>query len=229
MSNNPNTPQENRNAVEEVNDTLTGIGEKMQRNSQYIMYATVAVAVVVIAVLVYIYAFRQPAIQSGNEALGQADMELILGNDSIALAKYEQVAANHGYKAGDLAALNAAALLYKQGKYEEALKHLKSYSTSESIIGAAACSLQGDCYVNLKNYDEALDCFKKAVKVSDNNPAYTPTFMLKQATVLHELKDYTAEAKVYEEIQKEYPRFGQSMGIDIKKYIERANALAAAK
>ena len=226
-----NTPknEETRTAVDEVNDTLTGLGAKVQENSRFIMYATCAVAVVVIAVLVYIYAFRQPGIQAANEALGQADMELLMGNDSIALAKYEQVADNHGYKAGDLASLNAAALLYKQGKYEEAIKRAKAYSASESIIGAAACSLEGDCYVNLKNYDEALSCFKKAVKVSDNNPAYTPVFMLKQATVLHELKDYKAEAEVYEAINKDYPKYGPSMGIDIQKYIERAKALAAAK
>ena len=217
-----NTPknEETRTAVDEVNDTLTGLGAKVKENSRFIMYATCAVAVVVIAVLVYIYAFRQPGIQAANEALGQADMELLMGNDSIALAKYEQVADNHGYKAGDLASLNAAALLYKQGKYEEAIKRAKAYSASESIIGAAACSLEGDCYVNLKNYDEALACF---------NPAYTPVFMLKQATVLHELKDYKAEAEVYEAINKDYPKYGPSMGIDIQKYIERAKALAAAK
>ena len=225
MSNTPN-PEETRTSVDEVNDTLLDLGEKVKKNQSLIMYACVAVAVVVIAVLVYLYAFRQPAIQSGNEALGQADMELIMGNDSLALAKYEQVADNHGYKAGDLASLNAAILLYRQGKYEDAIKRLKAYSASESIIGAAACSLEGDCYVNLKNYNEALSCYKKAVKVSDNNPAYTPAFMLKQATVLHELKDYKAEAEVYAAINKEYPKYGPTMGIDIEKYYQRALAMA---
>lgn len=221
---NKNHEEETRTSIDEVNDTLTGLGEKVQNNSKTIMYACVAVAVVVIAVLVYVYAIRQPGIQAANEALGQADMELLMGNDSIALAKYQQVAADHGYAAGDLAGLNAAILLYKDGKYEEAVKYLSGYSSKESIIGAAAKSLEGDCYVNLKAYDKALDCFKDAVKISDNNPAYTPAFLLKEATVLREMKDYKAEAAVYEEIQKEYPNYGMQMGIDVKKYIERAKA-----
>ena len=82
---NTNQPEETRTSIDEVNDTLTGLGEKVQKNPKTIMYATVAVAVVVIAVLVYVYAIRQPGIQAANEALGQADIELLMGNDSIAL------------------------------------------------------------------------------------------------------------------------------------------------
>lgn len=225
MANNKNQ-DETRTSIDEVNDTLTGIGEKVQENPKTIMYACIAVAVVVVAVLVYIYAVRQPGIQAANEALGQADMELVMGNDSIALAKYQQVAAEHGYKAGELASLNAAVLLYKDKKYEEALSYLKGYSASESIIGAGAKSLEGDCYVNLKRYDEALGCFKEAVSISDNNPAYTPAFMLKEATVLREMKDYKAEAAIYEEIINEYPNYGAQVGMDMLKYLERAKAQA---
>ena len=215
---NTNHEEETRTSIDEVNDTLTGLGERVQKNPKTIMYACVAVAAVVIAVLVYVYAVRQPGIQSANDALGQADIELLMGNDSIALAKYQQVADNHGYKAGELAGLNK--------KYEEAIKYLNGYSSSESIISAGAKSLEGDCYVNLKKYAEALDCFKKAISLSDGNPAYTPAFMLKEATVLREMKDYKAEAAVYEEIVKEYPNYGPQMGIDVKKYLERAKAQA---
>lgn len=149
MANNkPN--EEPRTSIDEVNDTLTGIGEKVQSNPKIIVWSCVAVAVIVAAVLVYVYAVRQPGQNAANNALGQADMEMLMGNDSVALAKYRQVAADHGYDAGNLAKLNAAILLYKDGKYEEALSYLKDYSSSESIIGASAKSLEGDCYVNLK-------------------------------------------------------------------------------
>lgn len=222
---NKNQEAETRTSIDEVNDTLTGLGEKVQQNPKAIMYACVAVAVVVIAILVYVYAVRQPGIKAANEALGEADIELLMGNDSIALAKYQQVAAQHSYDAGDLAGLNAAILLYKDGKYQEAINYLSDYSAKESIIGAGAKSLEGDCYVNLQQYDKALSCFKKAASLSDDNPAYTPAFMLKEATVLHEMKDYSAEAKVYEEIIKKYPNYGPGMGIDLEKYLERAKAM----
>lgn len=226
MANNkPN--EETRTSIDEVNDTLTGIGEKVQSNPKVVVWSCVAVAAVVAIILVYVYAIRQPGQNAANNALGQADIELLMGNDSIALAKYQQVAADHGYDAGNLANLNAAILLYKQGKYEEALKYLKDYSSSETVIGASAKSLEGDCYVNLKQYPQAVDCYKQAVKISDNNPHYTPAFLLKEATVLREQKDFKAEAAVYEEIIKDYPNYGAEIGVDLEKYLQRAQDAAA--
>ncbi|MDE5664413.1 MAG: tetratricopeptide repeat protein, partial [Duncaniella sp.] len=200
--------EEPRTSIDEVNDTLTGIGEKVQSNPKVIVWGCIAVAAVVAVILIYVYAIRQPGQNAANNALGQADVELLMGNDSVALAKYQQVAADHGYDAGNLANLNAAILLYKEGKYEEAISYLKNYSASESVIGASAKSLEGDCYVNLKQYPQAIDCFKQAVKISDNNPHYTPAFLMKEATVLREQKDFKAEAAVYEQIIKDYPTYG---------------------
>lgn len=157
--------EETRNSIDEVNDTLTGIGEKVQSNPKVIVWGCIAVAAVVAVILIYVYAIRQPGQNAANNALGQADIELLMGNDSVALAKYQQVAADHGYDAGNLANLNAAIILYKEGKYEEAIGYLKNYSASESVIGASAKSLEGDCYVNLKQYPQAIDCFKQAVKI----------------------------------------------------------------
>ena len=207
MANNkPN--EEPRTSIDEVNDTLTGIGEKVQSNPKVIVWSCVAVAAVVAIILIYVYAIRQPGQNAANNALGQADMEMLMGNDSIALAKYQQVASEHGYDAGNLASLNA-------------------YSSAETIIGASAKSLEGDCYVNLKKYPEAIDCYKQAVKISDNNPHYTPAFLMKEATVLREQKDYKAEAAVYEQIVNDYPSYGQEIGVDIKKYLERAQDAAS--
>lgn len=225
MANNKQT-EETRTSLDEVNDTLTDLSTKMEKNSKLIVYSCVGVALVVALILIWVYAIRQPGINAANEALGQADIELILGNDSVALQKYQQVARDHGYKAGELATLNAAILLYQDKKYDEALAALKDYSSAEAIIGAGAKSLEGDCYVNLQKYPEAVACFKEAAKISDNNPHYTPLFLLKEATVLHEMKDYKAEAAVYETLKAEYPAYAQETGVNYDKYLERAKALA---
>ncbi|MCH5326060.1 MAG: tetratricopeptide repeat protein [Duncaniella sp.] len=225
MAHNSNQ-EETRTSIDEVNDTLTDLSTRMEQNSKVIVYACIGVAAVVALILIWVYAIRQPGINAANEALGQADIELLMGNDSVALAKYQQVAAEHGYKAGELASLNAAILLYKDKKYEEALKALKGYSASESIIGAGAKSLEGDCYVNLQKYSEAVAAFKKAVSLSDGNPHYTPVFLLKEATVLHEMKDYAAEADIYKTLIADYPTFADELGVNFEKYLERAQALA---
>lgn len=221
--------EETRNAIDSVNDTLTGIEQKVQNNQKVIMWITIALAAVVCIVLLYIYAFRQPRIEASNNAIGQADTELMAGNDSIALLKYKDVAENYSGDAANRAALNAAIILYRDKKYQEAIDYLKKYDTTDDVIGAGALSLEGDCYVNLKKYDDALACFRKAVKQSDNNPAYTPYFMMKEATVLHEQKKYAEEADVYAQIIKEYPQYGDNNRIDMEKYLERAKALAGQK
>lgn len=224
-----NKPQETEHtSIDEVNDTLTGISEKVQNNPRTILWGSLIVTAIIAVILIYVYVVREPGKNAANNAIGQADIELLMGNDSVALAKYQQVAANEGYDGANLARLNAAILLYKDKKYEEAIKYLNDYSAGESIIGASSKSLEGDCYVNLKKYNEALDCFKQAVKISDNNPHYTPAFLLKEATVYRELKDYKNEAAVYELIDRDYPNYGAEVGIDLKKYLKRAQDAAQA-
>lgn len=218
--------EETRTSIDNLNDQLTGIEQKVQNNQKVIMWLTVGAAVIVALIFLWIYGIRQPAINSANEAISQADTQLMLGNDSIALNQYMQVADEHGYDAGNRAALNAAILLYKEKRYQDAINYLERYDVKESVIGAASKSLEGDCYVNLKQYDKALSCFNEAIKISDNNPAYTPYFMLKEATVLHEMKDYKQEAEIYGKILKEYPNYGDQNRIDIERYQKRAEALA---
>lgn len=217
---------ENRTAVEELNDSLTGIEQKVQNNQKTIMWACVAVVAVVCAVLIYVYGIRRPGIESANNAIGQADLTMAMGNDSLALQQYQQVADEYGYEAGNRAQLNAAILLYQQGKYQEAINYLKNYSANESIIGASSKALEGDCYVNLKNYNEAIDCYREAAKISDKNPSYTPYFLMKEATVQRELKNYKAEADLYRTIRDEYPEYAAMQQIDFEKYIALAEAQA---
>lgn len=218
-----------KTAVDNINDTLSGIEQKVQNNTRPVMIGIVVVIAIVCLVLFYFYGIRQPAIQAANDAIGEADVEMALGNDSTALAIYKNVAAEHSYDAGNRAKLNAAILLYRQGKYDEAIKYLNDYKASDDVIGAAAKSLEGDCYVNKKQYEEALKYFEEAVKLSDDNPAYTPTFLLKEATVYNELKNYSKAAEIYQKINEEYPRYGAMMGIDMEMRLETAKEKAAAK
>lgn len=192
------------------------------------MWATIIVSVIVVGVIVYIYGFRNPDITNGNQAIGQADKVLIFqGNDSIALDQYKAVAANYGHHAGNRAKLNAAILLYNDGDYQQALSYLKDYDATDAIIGAAAASLKGDCYDNLDNLDDAVKSFKSAISISDENPAYTPFFMMKLATVYSAQGNYKDAAELYRQIDKNYPLYGPQSNIDIEKYLDYAEAMAA--
>lgn len=227
MSKKNQAGQNDANAIDELNDQLTGISQKVQDNQRIIYIATAIVALIVACVLVYIYAIRNPGIEKSNNEIGQADLTLFQGNDSIALMQYENIANNHGYSAGNRAALQAAILLYSKGEYQQALDYLKKYSADESFIGAAAYSLEGDCYVNLDQLDNAVKAFKSAISQSSDNPSYTPYFMLKLARVYNAQQKYGDELKVYEDIEKTYPAYGDMYGVDVKKYLERARLQSA--
>jgi tetratricopeptide (TPR) repeat protein len=216
---NQETPE---TGLDELNDSLTAMTQKVQDHKKQVIIGSLAVILAAVIVLAYVYFVRTPGIEKANDQIGAADLELALGNDSIATAQYKALADNGSYDAANRAALESAILLYKDGKYEEALKYAEKYSTCDDIIGAGAHSLKGDCLVNLDRLDEAVKAFREAVRTSDHNPAYTPFFMMKLARVYRAQKNYTEEAGVYEEILKEYPLYGQSHNLDIEKLLERA-------
>ena len=208
--------------LEAVNDKLTSTVEKVQQNKKIIMICTLVVIAVAVLVIAYFYFLRIPAIQSQNEKIGAADLQLALGNDSVATAQYMTIADDGSYDAGNRAALQAAILLYQQGKYEDALKYAEKYSVQEDVIGAGAQSLKGDCLVNLDRLDDAVKAYKDAVKTSDKNPAYTPFFLMKLARVYAAQGNHKDEAAAYETIVAEYPLYGQQHGVDVEKLWERA-------
>ncbi len=153
---------ETRTSLDDINDQLTGLEQKVQNNQKKIMWGIAAVLGVVCLILIWIYAVRRPGIEAADNAVGQADITATLGNDSLALEQYKKVADDYGYEAGNRAALNAAILLYNRKEYKEAISYLEKYSPKEAIIGASSQSLMGVCYVNLKEYDKAVRCFRYA-------------------------------------------------------------------
>ena len=232
------TQNEPASATHRDSEDILANEQKSVRLNKMLVWAIIAVSVIVILVIICIFAIRQPGIQAADNAIGQADMSNNLGRDSIALVQYKQVADNYGYDAGNRAALNAAIILYQQAqrdtvdraaKLEEAISYLKKYDTKETVIGASSRSLMGDCYVNLGNLQEGRKCFAEAARLSDNNPAYTPFFMMKEATVDRALGDYAAEAAIYQAILDRFPTYGAEQGLDIEKYLKRAQASADSK
>jgi len=226
MANKKSASQQENNAIDELNDSLSSVTEKVQNNQKTILWAAVAVAAVVLLILGYIYLIHEPGKAKANDAIGNADIQLALGNDSVALAQYLDVAENYGGDASNRAALQAAGMLYSEGKYKEALDALDNFSASDKVIAAAASSLEGDCYVNLDDLDKAIACFKEAISVSDENPMYTPFFMMKLARVYREQKNYGSEAEIYEEIANEYPAYGSTYRVDVEKLLKRAQLQA---
>ncbi len=215
-----------RTTLEEVNESLTTAAQRIEDNKKYINWALIAIAVIALLAIGYIYGIHNPNLEKAKEQIGTADLELMQGNEDQALKDYEKVAAEYGNKTAERAHLNAAILLYQKGEYEKAAKHLEDFSPNGNLIGPASQSLLGDCYVNLKKLDKAIAAYDKAISLSGDNEAYTPAFMMKKATILHEQKKYAEEAAIYQTIKDKYLAYTAQNGLNVDKYLERANELA---
>lgn len=215
-----------RTSIDELNESLSSIEQKVENNKKYIYWAVGAVVVVALVVLGYVYGIHNPNMEKAKTEISKADQDLSVGNDSLALKEYLAVASKYSNSPANRANLNAAIILYQKGKYQEAIESIKKFDAEGTIVGPASQSLLGDCYVNLKQYDEALSAFDKAVSLSKDNSLYTPLFLMKKATIYREQKNYKAEADIFQTIKDKYPDFAANYNVDIEKYLVRAKVQA---
>ncbi len=220
--------QETRTSIDELNESLSGLEQRVEQNKKSVIWYAVALLVVIGLGLGYYYG-KKSAKEDAGEMIGKADIELMQGNDSVALAQYQAVAAEYSNEVANRANLNAAILLYQKGNYEEALKAVENYDVEEELVGAASTSLKGDCLVNLKKYDEAVAAYDEAISVANGNELYAPVFMMKKATVLSAQQKYSDAAAIYQNIKDNYSKYVNAYRVNIDKYIDRANYLAGNK
>jgi TolA-binding protein len=117
--------------------------------------------------------------------------------------------------AGNLAQFYAGTTLLKQGKFDEAIEHLKSFSSSDLLIQARAYSLIGDAYMEKNNAEEAISYYQKA---ADHKPNayFTPSYMIKLGIAYEKAKKNTEAIEVYSDLIEKYPQ--SSEVLNAKKF-----------
>lgn len=219
-----NKEQQEENVVEVIDTNLKTASQKIADNKKSIYIVVALIAVVAAAVAAYIFLYRNPRVNAAAEAYNQVEISA-MGNDSIAADAYRKVADKYSHTdAGNLAALSAAESYYNSGNYKKAVEYLDEFSCSEPVLAANAMVLKGDCFVNLKKYDDALSAYKKALSKGDENPQIAPRVLLKMANIYDAQKKYDEALECYEEIKDEFPQFALGNGLGIDAYIEREKA-----
>lgn len=223
MAQNKKQQETEATAIDNLNESLTSAGQKIANNGKKILMITCGVAVVALLVIGYIFFIQKPKEAKSNDAFNNVELTA-QGNDSIATAGYIKVADQYkGTVGGNLAALSAGEALYDQGKYQEAAKYLEQFKTDDEVMMANAQILLGDCYVNMKKYDEALGIYDHAIRTSGNNPEIAPRVLDKKARIYDEQKKYAEALECYQTIEKQYPRY-QNGGYPVAAYIAREEA-----
>lgn len=219
-----NPEQEQQNTIEALDQNLKNMSRQVATNTKAIYVAFGAIIIIAALTLGYIYLIHRPNQEKSYEALNKVEIEA-LGNDSVAAAQYTKVAQDYsGSKAGNLALLGAAEANYNLGKYKEAAAQLEKFSSKDKVLGSNAKTLLGDCYVQLKQYPQAIEAYNHALKTCDGNPQIAPRILLKEANVYDEQKNYAKALDCYENIQKNYPQFSLGNNMSLDAYIEREKA-----
>lgn len=224
MAENKNNPQQESNTVDALNDRLTSAGERIANNRKPLLWIIGVILLIAAFVIGYVFIYRNPRLNEAAEAYSKVEMQT-LGNDSVAAGEYAKVADKYSSTdSGNLAALAAAESYFNMGQYQKAIDYLKKFSTKEKVLSANAEVLLGDCYVNLKKYDDAISSYQSAVRKADGNPQIVPRVLLKEANVFDEQKKYDKALECYVTIYKDYPQFQLGNGLSIETYIEREKA-----
>lgn len=125
--------------------------------------------------------------------------------------------------AANLANFYAGSIYLNLGKYKNAVKHLKEFSSSDYLVQARAYSLTGDGYMEQALYAEAAIFYEKAVNYKPNE-SYTPIYLQKLAISQENAGNYSAAAEAYGVIIADY--FTSRLVQEAKKHKARLEGLA---
>jgi len=110
-----------------------------------------------------------------------------------------------GTSGANLAHFYAGSALLKQGKYDEAIEHLKAFSASDLLVQARAYSLLGDAYSEKNDYQEAIDYYEKAANYKPNKD-FTPGYLMKLAIAQEKAKKTKEALETYNKVIETYPQ-----------------------
>ena len=124
--------------------------------------------------------------------------------------------------ASNLAHYYAGVCLLKQGKFQDAIDQLNSFSGKDELVAPMAIGATGDAYMELNQPEKAATEYEKAANLRDNK--FTSSiFLMKAAFAYEEMKNLDKALELYTTIKTKYPNSIEAQDID--KYISKIKAI----
>jgi len=196
-------------------------GSFFQNNQRSITFILGGVVVLVFLYLGYQKLYLAPRAERAANLLYKA--EEFVQIDSVRRAiegdgsflGFKQIAEEYSNtKSANIANAYLGGLYLREGKYEEAIRHLQLYSATRSdILDPLVLGLLGDAYSESGDYKNAANYYKNAANKSKNS--YTsPLFLKKLGLVYEALEDFKNAEKTYQAIKSDYPNSTEAAMID---------------
>ncbi|MBE7171259.1 MAG: tetratricopeptide repeat protein [Williamsia sp.] len=154
-----------------------------------------------------------------EEYFKQDSLKLALNGDNINLGFLKIISRFDGTKAANLAHYYAGYCYLRLGDFNNAVKHLKDFSTSSKQIEARATSLLGDAYSELNKKEEAAALYSKAGKMFEKDDYNSPKYLFRAAYLYEQLGKNKDALENYRLIKEKYARSEE--GFEVDKYLAR--------
>lgn len=214
--------------IQNVESTLTKTEQFLEDNYKPILYGlSVIIVLIGLVWLVKIMGNKRSAeaqkqMFAAEQYFAQDSMRLALDGGGNDLGFLDIIDSYGGTKAGKLANFYAGICYMHLGEYQNAIDHLKKYTTKDEVIAPEAIALTGDAYVELGQTDKGLTLYIKAAEMADN-AFHTPIYLMKAGEIYEEKGEYNKALEIYNKIKDKYP--DSTEGRNIEKYIARVKML----
>ncbi|MDE1193304.1 MAG: tetratricopeptide repeat protein [Arachidicoccus sp.] len=129
-----------------------------------------------------------------------------------------------GTNAANLAQYYAGETYLRLGDYNNAVKYLSDFSTNQKQIQMMAYGSLGDAYSELKKNEQAIDNYKKAASLFEDDEVNASEFLFR-AALLSEVSGKTKDAvALYKELKEKFPNSVEGSQAD--KYLNRLEVQA---
>lgn len=211
--------------VEEV-EVLENVKNFWQKNKNLVIGIAAALILAVSGWILYKNLFLAPKEERAADAMFKA--EEYFRNDSLTLA-LDGDGQNKGFlyiiknfdgtKAANIAHFYAGIIYLRTSDFNNAVKHLKDFSTDSKQIQMIAYGHLGDAYSEQGKKDEAVENYKKAGNYFPEDESNSSEFLFRAGYLLESLGKNKDALDVYRQIKDKFPKTEKGFSID--KYIYR--------
>ncbi|BDC97936.1 tetratricopeptide repeat protein [Persicobacter psychrovividus] len=235
MANNKKKQETEKYAGQELLENPEALADRLSKSERFLEENKVpfiggAIALIVIVGLFFFFQHHN----SQKDLTAQAEMfqaQYYFEQDSLNLALngdgnsygFLKIADEYGStKAGKLATYYTGVIYLRQGKYDEAINELNDFNPSDLLIQARAYALVGDCYMQKKNFGEALSNYEKAANYNENKH-FSPMYLLKAAVAAEQANKLESAKANLEKIVNDYSDANEYQ--EARKQLARVNGM----
>jgi tetratricopeptide (TPR) repeat protein len=211
--------------LQELESALTKTERFIEENQKPITYAVGAIILLVVVYLSFSKFYLQPRQEEAQSQMFMAEsyfekdsFNLAINGDGNYLGFLDIIDDYGMTKSANLAKYYTGISYLHLGQYEDALDYLNDFETKDLLLGPIAEGAKGDAMLELGMTDEALEHYKKAYSMNDNELT-SPIYMMKAANLLESMDELEDALALYKEIKQKYP--DSTEGRNIEKYISR--------